>query len=166
MMIDVIGSWSFRPRLTMSTMMRLVAASAPCFALYAASFRFAPVRGSAHGTAALAAVVAWSLAAALPAVWVSAVRRTPPRGLLVRFAVGTSFLVTLMSAGGPLLFVILLGAAVLAPSLGWYTVSLMPPGLERDQIKGAGITLLSYLIQVALTFLLFIATIPLLDRLL
>ncbi len=139
MMIDVIGSWSFRPRLTMSTMMRLVAASAPCFALYAASFRFAPV---------------------------SAVRRTPPRGLLVRFAVGTSFLVTLMSAGGPLLFVILLGAAVLAPSLGWYTVSLMPPGLERDQIKGAGITLLSYLIQVALTFLLFIATIPLLDRLL
>ena len=71
-MIDAIRSWSVRPRLTMNTMMLLIAVSAPCCALYAFSDHFAPVNRSAARTAALAAVAAWSLAAALPALWVGA----------------------------------------------------------------------------------------------
>src|SRR5438094_2661658 len=110
-MIDSTTPWSVRLRLTMSTMMLLIAVSAPCFALYVASDHFAPVRRSASRSAALAAVVAWSLAAALPALWVGSVRRTPPKGLLVRFAIGNGFLATLIGAGSPLLVVTLLGVA-------------------------------------------------------
>jgi hypothetical protein len=165
-MINEIRSWSVRPRLTMNTMMLLIAVSAPCFALYALSYHFAPVNRSAARTAALAVVAAWSLAAALPALWVGAVRRTPPKGLLVRFAAGNTFLAALIGGGNPFLIVTTLGSAVLVPSLGWYALSLTSPGTERDRIKSAVVTFSSYVIQLALTFLLFIATIPLLDRLL
>lgn len=165
-MIESIRSWSVRPRLTMNTMMLLIAVTAPCFALYASSYHFAPVRRSAAASAALTAVTAWSLTAALPALWVGAVLRTPPKGLLIRFAAGNTFLSALIGAASPLLIVMLLGSAVLVPSLGWYAVSLMTPGAERDRIKRAVVTFSSYIIQLALAFLLLIATIPLLDRLL
>src|SRR4051794_36795279 len=102
-MIDLVKSWSVRPRLAMNTMMLVVATSAPCFALYAVSGNFEPVRRSGTVSAGLAAVLAWSLAAALPALWVGAVRRTSPNGLLGRFAIGNGFLATLIGAMSPLL---------------------------------------------------------------
>ena len=95
-----------------------------------------------------------------------AVRRTPLKGLLVRFAAGNTFLAALIGAGSPFLVMTMLGSAVLVPSLGWYALSLTSPGAERDRIKCAVVIFISFVIQFALTFLLFIATIPLLDGLL
>jgi len=163
-MIDLIRIREVRPQLTMNTLMLLIAVSAPCFALYAFSWNFAPVQRSASRTAGMTATLAWSLAAALPALWVGAVRRTPPHGLLVRFGIGNGTLATLLGAMSPLLIVSLLGLSVVVPSLGWYLWSQMMPGAERDRIKEYMMEFLSYFVQLTLTFALFIATIPLLDR--
>jgi hypothetical protein len=168
-MIHSASFWSIRPRLTMSTMMVLVAVAAPCFALYGFSWQFAPVRNAASLSFALVAVGAWSLAAALPAIWVGAVQRIPPSGLLVRFAVGSGFLsiviASLISAGIPLLIAILFAAGVLFPSLAWYSMSLMEPGPDRDRIKKAFVIFLSYVCQLAVTLVLFVAATAVLLRL-
>jgi hypothetical protein len=117
-------------------------------------------------SAALATVAAWSLAAALPALWVGAARRTPPKGLLVRFAAGNAFNSALIGAGNLFVIVTMLGSAVLVPSIGRYAVSLMTPGVERNRIKRAVVMFSSYVIQLALTFLLLYATLPVLTGLL
>jgi hypothetical protein len=162
MMIQSATFWSVRPRLTMSTMMVLVAVIAPCCALYGFSWQLESVRRSASVAVALVVVGAWSLAAALPALWVGAIQRIPPKGLLVRFALGNGFLSIVIGflisdVSGPLVVPILLGAAVLLPSLGWYSMSLMEPGPERDQIKRAVVICVSYGSQLALTLVLFFA---------
>jgi hypothetical protein len=168
-MIHSVSLWSLRPRLTMSTMMVLVAVAAPCFALYGFSWQFAPVRKSASLSFALVVVGAWSLAAALPALWVGAVQRIPPKGLLVRFAVGNGFLsiviASLISADTPLLVALLIGAVVLLPSVAWYSMSLMEPGPDRDRMKRACIVCLSYVSQLVLTLVLFVAATSVLHRL-
>jgi hypothetical protein len=163
-MIHSVSLWSFRPRLTMSTMMLLVAVAAPCFAHYAFSWQIASVRKSASVSVTLVVVGAWSLAAALPALWVGAVQRIPPKELLVRFAVGNGFLATVIaslnSMNIPLVVPILLGTAVLIPSLVRYSMSLMEPGPYRDRIKETLLILLSYISQLALTLVLFFAMLP------
>ena len=168
-MIHSVSLWSVRPRLTMSTMMVLVAVAAPCFALYAFSWHLASVRKSASLSFALVVVSAWSLAAALPALWVGAVQRIPPKGLLVRFAVGNGFLsiviASLISADTPLLVALLIGAVVLLPSVAWYSMSLMEPGPDRDRMKRACIVCLSYVSQLVLTLVLFVAATAVLHRL-
>ena len=117
-------------------------------------------------SAGLSATLAWSLAAALPALWVGAARRTPPNGLLIRFGIGNGMLATLLGVMSPLLIVTLIGVAVVVPSLGWYMWSQMIPGAERDRIRGHMTEFLSYVVQLALTIPLFIATIPLLASIL
>jgi hypothetical protein len=140
-------------------MILLIAAIATCCALAAASYGFAPVLRTAIATPALVAVVAWwSLAAALPALWVGDVGRAPPNSLLVRFVIGNCFLATLVSAESPLLIVMLLGIAALVPSLGGYAVSLMTPGPGRVRVEMATANFSSYVIQLSMTFGLFIAT--------
>ena len=65
-MIDLV-----RPRLTLSTMMLLVAIGATFFAVFAFSGNFPKVRSPSDG---IVATLAWGLATALPALWVG------PRG--------------------------------------------------------------------------------------
>jgi hypothetical protein len=158
-MSDLARSWSIRPRLTIRTMILAVAAIAPSFAFYGASFGFAPALRLATALPARVAVVGWwNVAAALPALWVGDVWRTPPKGLLLRFAIGNTFLGALVGAGSALLVVILLGVAVLVPSFGWCTMSLMSPGPQRVQVERATANFSSYVIQLALTVALFLLT--------
>jgi hypothetical protein len=157
---------ALRSQLTMGKAMLLIAVSSTCFALYAFSYRFAPVRGAASASAGMTAVLAWSLAAALPALWVGTVRRSLPNGVLLRFAIGNGFLAILMASMSALLFVVILGTAVVIPSVGWYWMSQMSTGEDRDRVGSTIRGFLSYVVQLALTVLLFIATIPLLEGIL
>ena len=70
-----------RPRLTLYTMMLLVAISATCFAVFAFSGNFRLVQSRRLG---IIATVAWTLATALPALWVGAAWKYPPRDVLIR----------------------------------------------------------------------------------
>jgi hypothetical protein len=166
-MIDLIGFRAVRSQLAMNTLMLLIAISAPCFALYAFSGNFAPVRRSGSVSAGITAALAWSLAAALPALWVGAALRTPPSGVLIRFGIGNGIFATLLGAKmSALLFVTLLGVAVVVPSLGWYIWSQMTPGAERDRIRGYLTEFFSYVVQFVWTFLMLIAATALLERIL
>jgi hypothetical protein len=165
-LFDSTRTHALRRQLTTGKAMLLIAISAPCFAHYALSYHFAPVRRAASASAGMTAVLAWSLAAALPALWVGTVRRSPPNGVLLRFAVGNGFLAILMASMSALFFVIILGTAVVVPSLGWYRMSQMSTGEDRDRLGTTIRGFLSYVVQLALTVLLFIATIPLLEGIL
>jgi hypothetical protein len=155
-----------RPQLTLANLMLLIAVSATCIALYAASARFAPVSRSASASAELTALLVWSLAAGLPALWVGTVRRNPPSTVLVRFAVGNGFLAMLLVSMSALLVVILLGAAAVVPSLGWYRISQMSDDEDRDRLGASVKRFMSYVVQLVMTSLLFVLTIPLLAGLL
>jgi hypothetical protein len=158
-MIDLSRSWSIRPRLAINTMVLLIAAIASCLALCAAGYGFVPELRSAVARPALVAVVAWwSLAAALPALWVGDVRRASPERLLFRFVIGNGFLATFVTAGSPLLVVMLLGIAALVRFLDPFVRSLMAPGPGRVRVKMAMASVSSYVIQLALTLALFIVT--------
>jgi hypothetical protein len=158
-MVGSIRSQTIRLRLTLTTMILLVAAIAPCFAFWAVGSGFAPVLRSAAATPALVAIVAWwSLAAALPALWIGDVRRTPPRGLLLRFAIGNSFLAILVGAWNPLFVVVLLGAAALVAAVGGSRMPRIVPGPHRVQAERAMAGLASYVVQLALTAALFLVT--------
>ena len=78
-MIDLV-----RPRLNLYTMMLLVAISATCFAVFTFSGNFPMVRSPSQG---IVATLAWSLATALPALWVGAAWKYPPRDVLIRFGI-------------------------------------------------------------------------------
>ena len=170
-MIHSASFWSIRPRLTMSTMMcpsRSLSFASPLRRLQLAIP--APVRNAASLSSGAGRRLRLSLAAASPgSAWVGAVQRIPPRGLLVRFAVGNGFLsiviASLISAGIPLLIAILFAAGVLFPSLAWYSMSLMEPGPDRDRIKRAFVIFLSYVCQLAVTLVLFVAATAVLLRL-
>src|SRR5438094_4212715 len=137
-MTGLIKSRSIRPRLTIRTMILVIAAIAPSFAFYAAGFSLSPALRLATAVPALVAVVGWwNVAAALPALWVGDVWRTPPKGLLLRFAIGNGFLAALVGAGSALLVVILLGVAALIAFLGWYPMSLMAPSPRRVRVEQA-----------------------------
>jgi hypothetical protein len=146
--------------------MLLVAIIATCFALYAMSRYFAPVRRTSSVSAGLTTMLAWSFAAALPALWVAAVRRTPLDGLLARFMIGNGFIVILLGFMSAFLFVLLIGGAAAIPSLGWYAMSQMDTGDDRERLRSHIIGFLYYVAQLILTFLLFIATLPLLGSIL
>jgi hypothetical protein len=158
-MMILTVSWSIRLRLSISTAILLIAAIAPSLALYATSFGFAPALRLATATPALVAVLGWwSLAAALPVLWIGDVRQTPPRVLLLRFAIGNGFLGILASAGSRLQVAILLGSVVLVATFGWCTTVLMASGPQRDRIERVMARVYSYVIQLALTVALFLAT--------
>jgi hypothetical protein len=123
------------PQLTMGRLMLLIAIIATCFALYATSGHFSAVSGAASPSAGLTAALAWSLAAALPALWVGTVRRTSPDGLLGRVAIGNGFLAILMAFMGALLFVVLLALAVGIPSVGWYRMSRVDTDYDRERVR-------------------------------
>ncbi len=154
--------YALRPHWTLGKLMLLIGVIAPCFALYAASDRFEPASGSASASVGMTVALAWGLAAALPALWVGTVRRSPPSAVLVRFAIGTGFLAILIASMSAFLLVILIGAAVVVPSLGWYGMSQMSSGEGRDRLGAIIRTFLSYVAQLAMTVVLFIGTIPLL----
>jgi hypothetical protein len=161
-LIDVAGIRLARPRLKMGRMMLLVAIAATCFAVYATTPHLANVTRSASALAGATAALAWCLAAALPALWVGAARRTPPDGLLTRFAVGNGFVALLVGLMGAPLFVSLVAVGTGVPSLGWYAISQMGPGEGRDRLRGWVMGFLSYVVQLTLTIVLFIVSIPLL----
>ncbi len=127
---------TLRPQWTLSKLMLLIAVSAYCFALYAASDRFAPASRSASASAGMTVALAWGLAAALPALWVGTVRRSPPSAVLFRFAIGTGFLAILIASVSAFAIVILVGAAVVVPSLGWYGMSQMSHVLSGGKVVG------------------------------
>jgi hypothetical protein len=151
-----------RPQLTTGRLMLLVAIVATCFALYVTSSNFAAVTGAASPSAGLTAVLAWTLAAALPALWVAAIRRTPPDGLLARIAIGNGFIAILLGFMSAFLIVLLIAVTAAIPSLGWYGMSQMPAGDDRERLRIYTIAFLYYVMQLILTLLLFIATIPVL----
>jgi hypothetical protein len=98
---------------------------------------------------ALVAVVAWwSLAAALPALWVGDVGRASLESLLLRFVIGNGFLAALVGAGSPLLVVMFLGIAALVPFLGWFAISLIAPGPGRARVQMAMAGVSSHVIQL------------------
>jgi hypothetical protein len=158
-MINSTLSWSNRPRLTISATILLVAAIASCLALYLAGYGFAPeLRATVARPALVAVVVWWSLAAALPALWVGDVRRASLESLLFRFVMGNSFLATLVGAGSPLLVVMLIGMAALIRCLDSFAISRMAPGPGRARVEMAMADVSSHVIQLALTFALFLVT--------
>jgi hypothetical protein len=160
---DLSKLQSARPQLTTGRLMLLVAIAATCFAVYVTTVRFSAVTRSASTSAGATAALAWCLAAALPALWVGAVRRTPPDGLLARFAIGNGFIAILVGFMGAPLFVSLVAASIGVPSLGWYAMSQMGAGEGRDRLRGRIMGFLSYVVQFTLTVVLFIASIPLLE---
>jgi hypothetical protein len=158
-MMDSNRSWSNRLRLTITTTILLVAAIATWLGLYLAGYGFAPELRSVVARPALVAVVAWwSLAAALPVVWVGDVRRAPSESLLLRFVIGTGFLALFVSAGNPLLIVVLLGVAALVFCLDSYAIARRAPGSGRARVTRAMAELSSYVVQLALTVALFLMT--------
>ena len=138
-----------RPRLTLYTMMLLVAISATFFAVFAFSGNFPMVRRPSQG---IIATLAWSLATALPALWVGALWKYPPREVLVRFAIANGIFAILLGANyDARVLIALFVIAVVVPSLGWYAWSQMPPGEDRDRLK-------RYRMQLAPCFIQFAAT--------
>ena len=89
-MIDLVG-----PRLTLYTMMLLVAISATFFAVFAFSGNFPKVRSPSEG---IIATLAWTLATALPALWVGAAGKYPPRDVLIRFGIANGIFAILLGA--------------------------------------------------------------------
>jgi hypothetical protein len=159
MTISLSRSWSIRPRLSIRTMVLLIAALSLCFALAAAACGLAPELRAVVARPALVAVVAWwSLASAAAALWVSEVRRPAPASLLLRFVVGNSFLAFFIGTESPLLVVMLLGIAALLPSRGGSAGSLRAPGPGRVPAAPAMAGSSSYIIQLALTLALFLAS--------
>jgi hypothetical protein len=155
-----------RPQLSTGRLMLLVAIVATCLALYATSNSFAAVTGAASPSAGLTAVLAWTLAAALPALWVATLRRAPPDGLLARIAIGNGFIAILLGFMSAFLIVLLIAVAAAIPSIGWYGMSQMTAGDDRERLRSYIIAFLHYVMQLILTLLLFIATIPLLAAIL
>jgi hypothetical protein len=156
-MIDLV-----RPRLTLYTMMLLVAISATCFAVFAFSGNFPKVQSPSGG---IIATLAWSLATALPALWVGAAWKYPPRDVLIRFGIANGIFAILLGARwDPLVCVALLGIAVVVPSLGWYAWSQMPPGEDRDRLKGYRMQFVPYFIQFAATVVTLIAATAVLEK--
>jgi hypothetical protein len=78
--------------------------------------------------------------------------------LLLRFVIGAGFLATFVSAGSPLLIVVLLGFAALVSCLDSYAIALRAPGPGRARVARAMATLSSYVAQLALTVALFLIT--------
>ncbi len=151
-----------RPRLTLYTMMLLVAISATCFAVFAFSGNFPKVRSPSHG---IIATLAWSLATALPALWVGAAWKYPPRGVLIRFGIANGIFAILLGARfDPRVNIAALVIAVLVPSLGWYAWSQMPPGEDRDRLKGYRMQFVPCFIQFAATVFTLIAATAVLEK--
>jgi hypothetical protein len=158
-MIDLV-----RPRLTLSTMMLLVAISATFFAVFAFSSNFRMVQSPSEG---IVATLAWSLATALPALWVGAAWKYPPRDVLIRFGIANGiFAILLGSRMDARVCVALLVIAVLVPSLGWYAWSQMPPGEDRDRLKSYRMQLAPYFIQFTATFVTLVAATAMLEKIL
>jgi hypothetical protein len=153
-----------RPRLTLYTMMLLVAISATCFAVFAFSGNFRMVQSPSAG---IIATVAWTLATALPALWVGAAWKYPPRDVLIRFGIANGIFAILLGARmDPLVFIALVGIAIVVPSLGWYAWSQMPPGEDRDRLKSYRMPFASYWIQFTATFFTLIAATAVLEKIL
>jgi hypothetical protein len=156
-MIDLV-----RPRLTLYTMMLLVAISATCFAVFAFSGNFPKVQSPSGG---IIATLAWSLATALPALWVGAAWKYPPRDVLTRFGIANGIFAILLGARfDPRVNIAALVIAVLVPSLGWYAWSQMPPGEDRDRLKGYRMQFVPYFIQFAATVVTLIAATAVLEK--
>ncbi len=117
-MFNPSNTQAARPQLTIGRRMLLVAIIATCFALYATSSNFAAVTRAASPSVGLTAVLTWSLAAALPALWVAALRRTPPDGLLARLAIGNGLIAILLGFMSAFLIVLLIAVAAAIPSFG------------------------------------------------
>jgi hypothetical protein len=158
-MIDLV-----RRRLTLYTIMLLFAISATCFAVFAFSGNFRKVQSPSEG---IIATLAWSLATALPALWVGAVWKYPPRDVLIRFGIANGIFAILLGARwDPRVCIVLLGIAVLVPSLGWYAWSQMPPGEDRDRLKGYRMQFVPYFIQFTATLCTLIAATAALEKIL
>ncbi len=158
-MVALTESWSNRLRLTISTTILLTAAIASCLALYLAGYGFAPeLRTAVARPALLAVVVWWSLAAALPAVWVGDVRRASTESLLFRFVIGNGFLATLVRAGSPLPVLMLLGMAALVRFLDSVAIARTASGPGRARVRMAMASVSSHVIQLVLTLALFLVT--------
>ena len=154
-----------RPQLTTGRLMLLVAIVATCFALYATSSNFAAVTRAASPSAGLTAVLAWT--SLLPArAGVVASRRAPPDGLPARIAIGNGFIALLLGFMSAFLIVSLIAVAAAIPSLGWYGMTQMTAGDDRERLRSYIIAFLYYVMQLILTLLLFIATIPVLAAIL
>jgi hypothetical protein len=156
-MIDLV-----RPRFTLNTMMLLVAISATCFAVFAFSGNFHMVKSP---SSAIIATMAWSLATALPALWVGAAWKYPPRDVLFRFGIGNGIFAILLGAKfEPVVSIVALVIAILVPSLGWYAWSQMLPGEDRDRLKGYRRHFAPYLFQFIATVVTLIAASAVMEK--
>jgi hypothetical protein len=156
-MIDLV-----RTRLTLFTMMLLVAISATCFAVFAFSGNFRLVQSPSEG---MMATFAWTLATALPALWVGAAWKYPPRDVLIRFGIANGIFAILLGARmDQRVCLALVGIAVVVPSLGWYAWSQMPPGEDRDRLKGHRKQFATYFIQFTATSFTLIAATAVLEK--
>ena len=124
-------------------------------ATYSALYTVMRNRNAAYPWAALIMTLAFSLSAALPALWIGAFRRIPPDALLVRFAIGNGFipvmigLMVSLSPGGFLIAIVAVAAII--PSIGWYRISQMANGEARERMRHFLLEFLSYVLQLSLT---------------
>jgi hypothetical protein len=86
--------------------------------------------------------------------------------LLARIAIGNGFIAILLAFMSAFLIVLLIAVAAAIPSVGWYGMSQMTAGDDRERLRSYIIAFLYYVMQLILTLLLFIATIPVLAAIL
>ena len=87
--------------------------------------------------------------------------------MLIRFGIANGIFAILLGARmDPLVFIALVGIAIVVPSLGWYAWSQMPPGEDRDRLKSYRMPFASYWIQFAATFFTLIAATAVLEKIL
>lgn len=111
------------------------------------------------------ATLAWSLAIALPALWVGAAWKYPPRDVLIRFGIANGIFAILLGANfNPAVPIALLVLAVVVPSLGWYAWSQMPPGEDRDRLIGYRKHFAPCFIQFTATLFTWIAATALMEK--
>ena len=73
--------------------------------------------------------------------------------MLIRFGIANGiFAILLGSKWNPLVFIVLLGTALVVPSIGWYAWSQMPPGEDRHRLN-------RYRLQFVPCIIRFIATV-------
>jgi hypothetical protein len=85
--------------------------------------------------------------------------------VLIRFGIANGIFAILLGVRwDPRVCIALLGIAVVVPSLGWYAWSQMPPGEDRDRLKGYRMQFAPYFIQFTATVVTLIAATAVLEK--
>jgi hypothetical protein len=138
-----------RPRFSVKTMFIGVAATASIVALFSRISR--PPEQAAFGLL---------LGIVLPTIWVGAWRRFTVDRLFAQMLIvcGLDILLIEPHVGGRAIFLSVVAVSLLVPSVGWYGISRMEPGADKDRYRQALVACLVAVglvaLQVAASFII------------